>query len=114
MEDNNTIQITDAYVILTIYKDYKNLSERYKALEEEKNGYRDAVVRVAAMIDQEEIRKAESDYHDRHDIERTFFDAKEIRKAIGLPEGICEEADRILREREEANHEDEESKSDGE
>lgn len=107
---------TDADVILKIYEDYKNLQERYKSLEETKNDYRNTILRIVDMVDQEEIRKARSSYNDRDDVKRIHFDAEDIRRAVGLPnpDKICKEADRILREREEGTHEDEESKSNGE
>lgn len=107
---------TDADVILRLYEDYKNLQARYKILEEEKDSFRDTVLRIIDMVDKEEIRKARSSYNDRDDVKRIHFDAEDIRRAVRLPnpDMICEEADRILREREEGIYEDEESKSNGE
>ena len=91
-------QTTDAVVILTLYQDIKELNQRIRYLEVFYRRIEDLV----KFLDEEEIKKAESEYNNRKDVERGFITIQEIRKIIGLPEGICEEADRILREREEA------------
>lgn len=98
--NTNTVdrQTTDAAVILTLYQDIKELNQRIDYLE----SFYKRLIDLAKFLDEEEIEAAKSEYNNRRDVERKFITIKEIRKVIGLPEGICEEADRILREREEA------------
>lgn len=103
--DENKIT-TDAEVILMMYRDYKELSERCRHLEIEKDKYRDALVRIANLADREEIERARRNYFSRKDVEDTSIYVKEIRAAVGFPVEICKEADEILKERE--------SKEDGE
>ena len=103
--DENMIT-TDAEVILMMYRDYKELSAKCKYLEEEKDKYRDTLVRIVNLADRKEIERARRDYYSRKDVEDTLIYVKEIRAAAGFPVGICKEADEILKERE--------SKEDGE
>ncbi len=89
-----------------MYRDYKELSAKCKYLEEEKDKYRNALVRIVNLADREEIERARRDYYSRREVEDTLIYVKEIRAAAGFPVEICKEADEILKERE--------SKEDGE
>lgn len=54
------------------------------------------------MICAEECRVAENSYNDKSDVERATLRCKDVRRALGDAAGICEEAQHILKEREDA------------
>lgn len=97
---------TDAEVILMMYRDYLELSERYQRLEKERNKLGESLERIREVVEKAEIEKAEIECYSRKEVENTLVYTKEIKKAAGFPVGICIEADKILIERE--------SKEDGE
>lgn len=63
---------------------------------------KDILDELRDMICAEECRVAENPYNDKTDVERATLRCKDVRRALGDAAGICEEAQHILKEREDA------------